>query len=81
MRTTRKLSTGDSQDFVIPLDTPMNFAWATNSNNQVLNYHTERKHMMVVLPSDGTPLKIAEASGALYLATASALATLSFALV
>ena len=31
MRTTRKLTTGDPTDFVVPLDTPFGFAWATNT--------------------------------------------------
>ena len=81
MRTTRKLTTGDPTDFVVPLDTPFGFAWATNTNTQAMQYHgSARKHMQVVLPSDGTPMKIYDGSGAFYYAASASIATIALAL-
>mgnify|MGYP002636544112 CR=1 FL=1 len=82
MRTTRKLTTGDPTDFVVPLDTPFGFAWATNTNTQALQYHgsANKKSMQVMLPSDGTPMKIYESSSAFYYAVSASIATIALAL-
>ena len=82
MTTTRSMTPTGDQFFVVPLDEGFNFAWAYNSATQdMTNYHMADSHFMVILPSDGFPMKVYEASGAFYMAATTTVATLALALL
>jgi len=54
MTTRRKLSTGDSGDFEIPLDTPFDLGYAYNlASSSVTQVHSSKDSMSLTVLSDG----------------------------
>ncbi len=57
LRASRKLDTGDENDFVIPLDTPFELGLAINYNTNDFHLrHQYQESMIVILPSDGSQM-------------------------
>ena len=64
MTTRRKLNTGDSLDYVIPLDTPITIGWAyLLTSNNMQHIHQDVGVFELTIPSDGS-LSLSIAGGA-----------------